>query len=253
MDYTLDDDVRGVLSGATCNGSRLRLNAPQLPRLLYKRVAKALNNAGAKWKGGVTMAFVFADHTHASAKLAAMLNTGVSVDEKKRDQAFFTPPWLAKDVVHLADVRGCDVLEPEAGRGALVTACLKAGAARVFAIEKNKEYAHDIVGAAAMYAGYDFLALSELWGGRLFHRIVMNPPFTRNQDIKHVNHALQFLAPSGILTAIMFANKDRKGFVNLIEKYQPQIIDVERGAFKESGTDIPTLIVKITDTRRASK
>lgn len=241
-DVQIDADVRDVLSRAECAGIALRLPQEQFPRDLYSRVDKALRNAGGKWDRK-SRSHVFP--VEAQPRLSAMLGTGISVDEKKRDQSFFTPSDLAREIAALADVRGCDVLEPSAGRGALVTACLSAGAARLYAVEKNKEYAQDIEGAAAMCLGCDFLELTELWGGRLFHRIVMNPPFTKNQDIKHVNHALKFLAPNGILVAIMFDNQSRKGFQEIVAKYDPEIIEVERGAFKESGTMAPTIIVKV--------
>lgn len=241
-DVQIDADVRDVLSRAECSGIALRVPQAQLARDLYERVDKALRNAGGKWDRK-SRSHIFP--VDAQPKLEAMLGTGVSVDEKKRDQSFFTPPDLAQEVAAIADVRGCDVLEPSAGRGALVTACLSAGAARLYAVEKNKEYAQDIKGAAALYSGYDFLELAELWGGRLFHRIVMNPPFTKNQDITHVTHALKFLAPQGVLVSLMMPNQSRKGFQEIIAKYDPEIIEVERGAFKQSGTEIATIIVKI--------
>lgn len=241
-DAIIDTDVRDVLSRAECAGVALRL-PPELDRKMYERVNKALVNAGGKWNKSAK-AHIFP--SDAQPKLIAMLGSGVSVDEKKRDQAFFTPPDLADLVVDYADVRGCDVLEPSAGRGALVAACIKAGAARVYAIEQNKEYAQSIDGAAGMYSGYDFLVLTELWGGRLFNRIVMNPPFTRNQDIKHVTHALKFLAPNGVLVSLMMPSQQRKGFQQIVDAYEPEIIEVDRGAFKESGTGIATIIVKIT-------
>ena len=35
-----------------------------------------------------------------------------------------------------------------------------------------------------------------------FDRIVMNPPFTNGDDIKHIMHALKMLKPGGRLVAI---------------------------------------------------
>src|SRR3546814_16038496 len=55
----------------------------------------------------------------------------------------------------------------------------------------------------------DFLALTpDLIGS--FDRIIMNPPFDRGRDIDHVNHAIEFLAPGGILVAIMSAGPECK-------------------------------------------
>ena len=42
----------------------------------------------------------------------------------------------------------------------------------------------------------------------LYDRVVMNPPFDRERDIDHVIHALKFLAPEGVLVAIMSAGTE---------------------------------------------
>src|SRR5438132_7829541 len=112
--FKIDDDVRDVLSRASCQDLSLRLPAGQLDRKLYERVNKALVNAGGKWNRS---AQVHIFPSHAQPKLLAMLGTGVSIDEKKRDQSFFTPPELARKVVAMASVHGHAVLEPSAGMG----------------------------------------------------------------------------------------------------------------------------------------
>ena len=51
-------------------------------------------------------------------------------------------------------------------------------------------------------------------GGDGFDRVIMNPPFENGQDIDHVRHAYECLAPGGRLVAIMcegsFYRKDKK-------------------------------------------
>lgn len=237
-DAVLTSEVKEVLSRAECFGSALRLPPGQLDRKLYEQVDKALRNAGGKWN---TKAKAHIFPTDAQPKLAAMLGTGVSVDEKKRDQAFFTPSELAAHVVSFADVRGHLVLEPSAGRGALADACMAAGAARVHCLEINSELAEHLAKKYFTISG-DFLST---WSDQKYSRIVMNPPFTRNQDIAHVRHALKWLKPCGVLVAIMLNNQTRKGFMELVAECDPEIEEIERGAFKQSGTDISTLIVKI--------
>lgn len=236
----LSPDVVSVLERATTRGNVLVLPPEQLDRKLYEAVNKALTNAGGKWKKG--MGHVFP--VDAGPKLVAMLGSGVSIDEKKRDQSFYTPVALADEVAEIADVGDRYVLEPEAGRGALADACMRAGAIAVSCFEINAEAAQLLRDKCYNVIEGDFLEYSPAKGAR-YLRIVMNPPFTKNQDIKHVNHAIKWLAPGGILVAIMLGNQDRKGFQEIVEKYDPEIIEVEHGAFKESGTDVPTLIVKI--------
>jgi predicted RNA methylase len=236
----LTDEVKDVLRRATVEGNVLYLPEGQLDRKLYEAVNKALANAGGKWKTRVGHVFP----SDAAPKLAAMLGTGVSIDEKKRDQAFFTPVPLAEYVVKLADVRGHVVLEPSAGQGAIADACMAAGAQSVDVFEINADSTRTLYGKGFRYIADDFLAFACRQGHR-YQRIVMNPPFTKNQDIKHVRHALTYLEPGGILVAIMLNNQTRKGFVELVTEYDPEIEEVERGAFKESGTVVSTLIMKI--------
>lgn len=192
-------------------------------------------------EGGLTQAFIFP--SSATEKLSAMLGTGVSIDEKKRDQSFFTPTPLALKVATIAEVTGYDVLEPSAGRGALALACMDSGANGVECFENNREYVDELLSQGFPVTHGDFLRFHP--AGRRYERIVMNPPFTKNQDVKHVRHAMLWLKPSGILVAIMFDNQTRTSFVEFAEDFDPEIIEVPHGTFKKSGTDISTLIVKI--------
>ena len=110
-------------------------------------------------------------------------------------QLFPTPPALARRMVELADVQpGHRVLEPSAGTGRLLQA-LPPGC-DVTAVEINTTLARQINARCA-----DFLSLSPADIGP-FHRIVMNPPFANAQDIRHILHARQFLAPGGALVAL---------------------------------------------------
>lgn len=61
-------------------------------------------------------------------KLGLTLETGVATDCKKTLQFFPTPPELAALVAIRSHVRGCSVLEPSAGHGALAKACVNEGA-----------------------------------------------------------------------------------------------------------------------------
>ena len=48
--------------------------------------------------------------------------------------------------------------------------------------------------------GDDFLSYAPT--GVRYDRIVMNPPFEKRQDTRHIDHALDLLAPGGRLVAI---------------------------------------------------
>ena len=84
-----------------------------------------------------------------------------------------------------------------------------------------------------------------------YDRIVANPPFLRQLDIKHIQHALHFLKPDGLLTSVMSAsvsyrsNKLTTEFRELIAARNGSIEELPDGSFKESGTLARTVIVTI--------
>ena len=85
----------------------------------------------------------------------------------------------------------------------------------------------------------------------IYDRVVMNPPFDKQADIKHVMHALKFLKPDGLLVSVMSAgvtfrdNKLTVDFRALIRERGGDIEALPDGSFKESGTGVNTVIVTI--------
>jgi len=131
--------------------------------------------------------------------MAQTLKAGVQV--VSADQLFPTPPTLAARMVALADVQpGQRVLEPSAGTGALLGALAQVGADDVLAIEINPKLASRLDATKAGVRCADFLQCNGDAGA--FDRIVMNPPFKDAIDIRHIEHALGMLKPSGRLVAI---------------------------------------------------
>lgn len=233
---TLSPEVADVLRRSTITENLLILPPGHLP--FYPKVKKALEMAGGKWKTN-KQAFVF--DSDPRQKLGLALSAGVVIDEKKKFQAFFTPSDVADQMALWAEIAGHDVLEPSAGHGALADACLKFGAKSVQCVELNPEFAAILRQKEYSVAEADFLT----WPGRKFSRIVMNPPFTKNQDIEHVQRAVELLAPGGILVAIMAPNVDRIGYRKFIARWSHEITEIERGAFKESGTTVATIAIKV--------
>lgn len=237
-DIKISPEVRVILENSTITGNLLILPPGQLNRKLYETVNAVLTHAGGKWNRG-KKGHVFASDPR--AKLAEYLETGTAVDERKQFQAFFTPPAVAALVLSYADVRGHRVLEPSAGEGALALACREEGAASVDCVELKPEHAARLRAEGFNVVEGDFLKQSP----RTFDRVAMNPPFTRNQDIAHVEHALKFLGPGGVLVAVMSPNTSRPRFQELIAGRRHEIEKVPAGAFKESGTSIATVVVRI--------
>lgn len=81
-----------------------------------------------------------------------------------------------------------------------------------------------------------------------FDRVVMNPPFSRGQDVEHVRHALSLLAPGGLLVSVMSNGvtfrQDRR-YADFRRDFSPEITPLPEGSFKTSGTNVSTVVVRI--------
>ena len=73
-----------------------------------------------------------------------------------------------------------------------------------------------------------------------YDRVVMNPPFYGTHYARHVEHALRYLHPNGVLTAILPATA-RYDHGLLSGSWE----DLPVGAFSESGTNVNTCILTL--------
>lgn len=118
---------------------------------------------------------------------------------------FPTPEHLARRMVELADLEAGDcVLEPSAGTGNIIQAVIDAVDTEVLAYEINADLCSKLTNKFPSHKAQvrcrDFLTVNDFQG--CYPRIIMNPPFDNGADIKHIKHALTFLAPMGRLVAI---------------------------------------------------
>lgn len=246
----VDNEVLNVLSAAECNGPKLFLTG-QLDRNLYTRTNKVLEAAGGKWNRKAK-AHIF--DTDASDRIEQIILTGDVVVPKDDFEFFPTPPAIARRVIDLAEITNeMQVLEPSAGRGALVLEVKERAPDAMVSIFElmpdNNKFLRDLkLHACGIGEPTDFLDVKPF---DVFDRVVMNPPFGRQADIKHVIHALKFLKPGGLLVSVMSSsvtfrsNKLTTDFRQLIEERGGHIEELPEGAFKSSGTMVNTVIVVI--------
>ncbi|EHT8069664.1 methyltransferase [Salmonella enterica] len=246
----VDNEVLNVLSAAECNGPQLCLTG-QLDRNLYTRTNKVLEAAGGKWNRKAK-AHIF--ESDASDRIEQIILTGDVVVPKNDFEFFPTPPEIARRVVELAEITNeMQVLEPSAGRGALVLAIKERAPDSMVSMFElmpdNNNFLRDLkLHACGIGEPTDFLHVKPF---DVFDRVVMNPPFGRQADIKHVSHALKFLKPGGLLVSVMASsvtfrsNKLTTDFRQLIEDRGGHIEELPEGAFKSSGTMVNTVIVVI--------
>ena len=244
--FRIDDDVRDVLSRSIYDGLQVRLPG-QLSRPLYERVNKVLTAAGGKWnrKAG---AHVF--EADPKEILLGAAETGKARNLKQETQFFPTPPDIADRVARLACVEtGHRILEPSAGTGMLIAALDRPTTYYdVVAVELDPVRSSGLKRSFSNIDVHccDFLACNGDLG--LFDRVLMNPPFERGTDIKHIEHALRFLKPGGRLVAIC-ANgpKQRDRFFLMADTW----MDLPPGSFAVAGTNVRTAIIVIDAQERS--
>lgn len=215
----------------------------QMDRKEYLKVAEHLKFLGGKWNRG-KKGFVF---DRKIENIEELLGDNIS---KKKDLQFFeTPQGLAKELVDLVEVDNyVDILEPSAGRGAIIKEIKKVYHKKIQYCEideTNRKYLDEINNLENV--GNDFLKFNEM----TFDRIIANPPFSKNKDIDHIRHMFSLLRNKGILVSIasihwqVSNNKKEKEFKQWLKDLNAEIIEIEAGKFKESGTMIGSVIIKI--------
>lgn len=241
-------DVLDVLRKGRTEDNRFYLPNERLDRKLYERTNAVLKDLGGAWKGGKTQAHVF--EGPAEEAVATAVATGDYT--KPSDFGFFpTPGDLADEAIALAGIGpGMRVLEPSGGRGALaLRAAALVGAENVQVYEflpGNVKALRDADLPNVTQA--DFLQVPPT---PVYQAVVMNPPFGNLADVKHVEHAARFLAPDGVLVAIMspgFTFRDTRAareFKAFAEAAGAQVKPIPAGTFRESGTEVATVLVRM--------
>lgn len=239
--------VLEVLARAHTDGPRLTLTGA-LDRKLYLDTAKVLEAAGGKWNRK-ERAHLF-DGSAADA-IEPVILTGEIVSRTQQFGYFPTPAPVVQQLLDHARIEpGMRVLEPSAGRGAIALAAADTGAA-VDCVEIQDDHAEALRDAhhpdlTVLVA--DFLTTSPQ---PVYDRVVMNPPFARQADIRHVLHAHQALKPGGRLVAVMsngvtFRDTPLTGeFRALLAAEGGELHPLPEGAFKESGTGVNTVIAVV--------
>lgn len=158
---------------------------------------------------------------------------------QKIDDFFPTPDAVIERMVKLLDIGfGHRILEPSAGMGNILE-YLPAG---TIAIEQNFslfEYLQKTQPQNSILQG-DFLSMNGEIG--MFDRIIMNPPFTKGADIKHIKYALEHLNEGGKLVALCAGGPNQaRELMPLADLWE----DLPQGSFKQAGTMVNACIMVV--------
>jgi len=239
----IEQEIKEILGKCRIEGNVVYLPQGQLDRDIYMKVNKCLTGIGGKWnrkqKGHIF-------DTNPQELFNKILDTGERIDLKKDNQFFETPRELAIKVVEMAEITDdCSVLEPSAGLGAIADEI--DNMRDITLIEKNEIFANKL--REKHYANVicdDFMNT-----GMKYDRIIMNPPFTKQQDIQHALHAYSCLVSGGIMVAIISEspffrdNKTSVNFRQFLKDTNAVIYENDKGTFKTSGTMVKSRIIKI--------
>jgi hypothetical protein len=232
-----------VLQQSRVEGNVIFLPDIVLDRKQYMAVANSIELIGGKWNRKAK-GFVFpSDPT----SLLQQISNGEKRNLKKEFQFFETPSDLADELVSLANITmEHTVLEPSAGRGAIIKAVNKRLPGKTVdcyeLMDINHTFLADI--STANLLGTDFLKAK----GQ-YDRIVANPPFAKNQDIQHIQAMHKHLKSGGRLVSIasrhwlLCNNRKETQFREWLQEIGATITEVPENTF--SDTSIGTVIIVI--------
>jgi hypothetical protein len=240
-------DKLQILQRCTIEGNIIKLPAIQLDRKSYQEVAKSLELIGGKWKGGKIAGFVFNENP---TTLLKQIQNGDKKNIKNEYQFFATPPKLAAKMVAMAEIDQYDlVCEPSAGQGAIINAVHTATNNLVHyceLMELNRTFLSKIPNTTFLQD--NFLLMNT---PNLFHKIIANPPFSGNQDIQHIMHMWECIAPGGRIVTISSKhweysdNKKETAFRKFLTANNAFIEPLPKDTFKDSGTSIATNLIAL--------
>lgn len=228
------------------SGNVIKLPTVQL--LHYSAIKALLTKAGGRYHRN---GFIFKSDEDARIALGA---AGAKRDIRKETQFFRT----RDDVIDLAlsffdysELRGARFMEPSAGDGAIADKLRDHDVSEVVAIENWGPRAAELRAKGYQVLERDFLEVTPEDVGPI-SGIVMNPPFSNGQDVAHVSHALSFLDAQGKLSAIMpvsagtHKTKRSQAFGRLLALLDDPVTMLPAGSFKDAGTNVATMNVRIS-------
>ena len=233
----INDNVKNILGNSRIENNKLFLPDRKFDRKLYMSVNKVLSAIGGKWNRKAKAHLFNAD---IESIIENILLTGEYIDAKKEYQFFETPHELAQHIVDLAGIHADEtVLEPSAGKGRiaeLVPDC--------DCIELNPDNRQYLIDKGFNVVGENFLEHNER-----YDVIIANPPFSKQQDIDHVNHMIDLAnrkVVSVMSASVMFKdNKKTVAFRERIENLGGVIEMLPEKTFSESGTNVQTCLVVV--------
>lgn len=247
--------VEEILRHCTLENNVLKLPQVQFNKKSYAEAKKWIEEAGGTWQGGKVQGFTFPFNAE---RVFSILHEGKRCNLQQDFQFFATPAEVANWLVMLAGGvhENEKILEPSAGTGAIIDAihrsCKDVTVDCFELMPENKEILSKKENIRILGDDFTSFDLS------LYDKIIANPPFSKNQDIRHVRRMYERLSDGGTVAAIMSKHwkigkeSECAEFREWLDDVGGKSYDIEEGAFKDSGTGIPTTAVVIRKAKGGS-
>lgn len=239
-----------ILQRCTFKDNVLHLPQVQLDKKSYATVKQWVEEAGGKWNGGKVQGFTF---DFDATRVASILLKGERCNLAQEFQFFETPADIADWLVSLVGEldAGMRILEPSAGRGAIIKAihrvCPEVTVDCCELMPENREFLQTMQNVNII--GEDFVKEKLPY---LYDVILANPPFSKNQDIRHLRLMYDRLKPCGVVAAItsthwvMGQEKACVEFKKWLKEVDAHTYEIGEGKFASSGTKVNTMAIVIT-------
>lgn len=154
------------------------------------------------------------------------------------------------------ELHGKSALDPQAGKGNIIDVLNEMGAV-TYSYEKEKDLAK-IVSSKSKFMGFDFLQATSIDVSHIDF-IVMNPPFTRDED--HLIHAFN-IAPKGCQIISLLSKTSLDPHSRLKKKMELNSIIQNHGYYEDLGrvftdaeriTSVDVVLVKLTKPGQKGK
>jgi len=243
---TLSDLAQEALETAIFADDGLILTK-QLDGKIYKEVNTVLSELGGKWNSRQKK-HLFPAYTDWQVLLSSVIDKGEIA--LAIDSGFYpTPDHLVTMMIKFMNLNENEiVLEPNGGRGNILKPVRQFSAEKglnlsLFACEINPMFVSELRLDDFLVAEGDFLTFDAV---EKADKIIMNPPFEANGDIKHGIHAFRHLKKGGTMSIITRLNVDEgstkyhQAWNELCRNYRINELPLPSGSFKQAGTMMET-------------
>ena len=246
--------VEEILRHCTLEDNVLKLPDVPFSKKSYLEAKKWIEEAGGSWTGGSVQGFTF---PFDASRVFGILHDGRRCNLKQEFQYFATPDAVADRLVSFFSsiVPGMSILEPSAGTGALVNAVLRVCPEAVVdcleLMPENRELLMAVPGVRLVGEDFTDEQFIRQHTNGYYDRIIANPPFTGNLDVKHTLLMFSLLSPEGEMAVITSRHwqigqeKVCCDFRQWLEDVGAVVTPVATGEFAASGTSIETMMIYI--------